>query len=686
MPDTPSKPATIAVERSGSMAVQITPRWFLSEVEYSRKAATFGLLINGEDAFREVHKAIAAATKSVCIICWGFQPSMFFIRDGQSPCIGQLLEQKAREGKKIRVLSWSQEIDLGFSNDATKEHLTTIGVTGFSGEPNTPGRRDLAIKDRLAGTSDWQHDYSKHWFAVYDAHTDHEVIRAMRQTYRGVNNDRSMDNLVFRSRGFSAPDRASISTDRFMDKGVSLETRGLLASFTTHHQKMVLIDHESADLAVGFVMGHNMLDWYWDTNEHSVKGRPHAPNKGANAPFPRQDFSSRVTGPILADLYDNFQAAWNKAIKDEPGHAKPDPLPPTAGVKYQQKPKGADVPLTAQILRTQHQGGADGKPVKHIAKMYLQAVSNATQLIYIENQYFRWPVLADRIKQHAKVMAEHGRRPEKHGSLYLFVITNTSDEGMGDGANNTQRMLEGLGRGADMPAATRDARIDRGELPKSQAAEYKKRQGDVDAAQAEVNKLNRERNAIDNDVRFIAGTPGSAASITQRYDSVNARLSAAEARKAQAQKELDDWTVQTISASEIATPGLKTLVCRIVSPDTAPGQAWVETYVHAKLMIIDDTFMTLGSANINTRSMETDSELNIIHDRPEVSKPARQTLWDLHTRNWTGKRIADLPIDDAHKAWQKIMDENQQRRLRGRPPIAPLDAFMRLDPSRKDWD
>lgn len=682
----PPKAATVAVQRTGGMALQLTPPWFLTDCEYARKAATFGLLINGEDAFREVHKAIAAATKSVCIICWGFQPSMFFIRDGQSPCIGQLLEQKAREGKKIRVLSWSQEFNLGYSNGITKEQLATIGITGFNGEPNTPGRRDLAIKDRLGGTSDWQHEYNKHWFTVYDAHTDHEVVRAMRKTYRGLNDDQSMDKLVFRSRGFSAPDRTSISTDSFMDKEISPMTRGLLASTTTHHQKMVLIDHESADQAVGFVMGHNMLDWYWDTNEHSVKGRPHAPNKGANAPFPRQDFSSRVTGPILADLYDNFQAAWNKALKDEPGHSKPDPLPTTTTVQYKQRPMGTDVPLTAQILRTQHQGGAHGKPVKDIERMYLQAVSNATQLIYIENQYFRWPILADRIKQHAKAMAEGGRRPEQHGSLYLFVITNTSNEAMGDGANNTQRMLESLGRGANIPAATRDARIDRGELPPSQADEYKKRQGDVKAAQSEVDRLHGERNAIDNDVRFIAGTPGSADAITQRYASVNARLDAAEQRKAQAQKDLDDWTIQTISASEMATPGLKTLVCRIVAPDTAASQQWVETYVHAKLMIIDDTFMTLGSANINTRSMETDSELNIIHDRPEVSKSARQTLWDLHTRNYGGQRIADLPLDEAYKTWERIMKANRKLQKEGRPPVAPLDAFLRLDPSRKDWD
>lgn len=677
MSHNPPKTATVAVQRKSSMALQFTPPWFLTDREYSRKAATFGLLINGEDAFRAVHQAIESATKSVCIICWGFQPSMYFIRDDKSPCIGQLLEEKARAGIKIRVLSWSQELSTGHA---------TLGVTGVSGEPNTPGRRDAALKDRLGGTSDWQHDYNKQWFNTYDAHTDKEVQRWFRQTYRDLVNDDSMGNLVFRSRGFSAPDRASIATDRFMDKGISKTARGWLTSTATHHQKMVLVDHESADLAVGFVMGHNMLDWYWDTNQHSMKGRPHACNKGANAPTPRQDFSSRLTGPILTDLYDNFQAAWNKALEDEPGHATADPLPASTAVKYKQRAIGSDFALTAQILRTQHQGGAKGKPVKDIMQMYLQAVSNATQLIYIENQYFRWPVLADRIKQHAKAMAGGGRRPEQHGSLYLFVITNTSDDGMGAGANNTQRMLEGLGHAGGMPAATRDARIERGELPKSQLDEYKSRQGNVDSAQSEIDRLHGERNSIDNDVRLIAGIPGAAEGITKRYESVNARLEAAEQRKAQAQKELDDWTAETVSAAEMITPGLKTLVCRIVAPDTVAGKAWVETYIHAKLMIIDDTFMTLGSANINTRSMETDSELNIIHDRPEVSKPTRQTLWDLHTKNWPGTRIADLPLKFAYDAWEKITKENRKLQKRGLPPVAPLDAFLRLDPSRQDWD
>ncbi len=679
MSQDPSKKTTVAAQRSASMGVQLTPPWFLAGAEYSRKAATFGLLINGEEAFRAVHEAIAAARTSVCIICWGFQPSMHFIRgEKRSPSIGELLEQKAREGVKVRVLSWSLDF-LG----------RKVGVTGKV-EPNTPGRRILAYKDQLAGTTDEQHEYSEHWFSVYDAQAPRttRIAQTFRGAYRWMTNDTSMKNLVFMSRGFSSGDRASIASDRYMDQGLSPQARGALSTLPSHHQKMVLIDHESADQAVGFVMGHNMLDWYWDTNEHRMRGRPQDPSKGANAPLPRQDFSSRLTGPILADLYDNFQSAWNKAGLENMGSIAGDRLPETTNVRYQQRPRGKDVALTAQILRTQPQGGKDGKRVKDIEKMYLQVVNNATQLIYIENQYFRWPVLAERIKQHARTLAQHGRKPEEHGSLYLFVITNTSEDGMGDGANNTQRMLESLGSGASMPSATRDARIERGELPPSQVAQYKQKQASLDAATAELERANAQKQALDNEARLLSGIPGTSESITKRYESANARIEAARIHQRLAQQELDDWSEKTISAAEVSTPGLKTLICRIVAPDTAAGQDWVETYIHAKLMIIDDTFMTLGSANINTRSMETDSEMNIIHDRPEVSKPARQKLWDLHTRNQAaaGQRIAELPTQKAYEAWQSILKENRRRRQKRMQPVAPLDAFLRTDPSRKDWD
>nr|CUV43046.1 protein of unknown function [Ralstonia solanacearum] len=41
-----------------------------------------------------------------------------------------------------------------------------------------------------------------------------------------------------------------------------------MAGEPSHHQKMVLVDYEMPERAVGFVMGHNTLDAYWDRDDH----------------------------------------------------------------------------------------------------------------------------------------------------------------------------------------------------------------------------------------------------------------------------------------------------------------------------------------------------------------------------------------------------------------------------------
>ena len=56
------------------------------------------------------------------------------------------------------------------------------------------------------------------------------------------------------------------------------------------------------------------------------------------------------------------------------------------------------------------------------------------------------------------------------------------------------------------------------------------------------------------------------------------------------------------------------------------GQEPKDIYIHAKLMVIDDEFFTLGSANLNIRSMAVDSELNIISDDDSTAFLFRNTL------------------------------------------------------------
>jgi phosphatidylserine/phosphatidylglycerophosphate/cardiolipin synthase-like enzyme len=132
-------------------------------------------------------------------------------------------------------------------------------------------------------------------------------------------------------------------------------------------------------------------------------------------------------------------------------------------------------------------------------------------------------------------------------------------------------------------------------------------------------------------------------------------------------------------------PGLKVHICTLVAPDSPPDN-WLEVYIHSKLMIIDDVFTTLGSANINERSMSSDSELNICVEDPAVARPLRRQLWELHTGEETPE-----DIKEAFKVWTKKIKENKRRRIQQDVPMLlqpkqSLVEFLRTSPSRKNVD
>ena len=94
-------------------------------------------------------------------------------------------------------------------------------------------------------------------------------------------------------------------------------------------------------------------------------------------------------------------------------------------------------------------------------------------------------------------------------------------------------------------------------------------------------------------------------------------------------------------------------------------------YVHSKLLLVDDVFFTIGSANINVRSMEVDSELNIAVPSPSVTQEWRRHLWRLHTGRAPGDNMKD-----EFKAWREIIDKNADERDAGRPLPSTLIEFF----------
>ena len=129
-------------------------------------------------------------------------------------------------------------------------------------------------------------------------------------------------------------------------------------------------------------------------------------------------------------------------------------------------------------------------------------------------------------------------------------------------------------------------------------------------------------------------------------------------------------------------PGLKVHICSLVAKDSPP-EKWMPVYVHSKLMIIDDVFTTHGSANINTRSMQVDSEMNIAHENARVSRALRQRLWALPTSGQGAQ-------DDAAKAfvaWQDLLEENKKlQNTKEAMPAAPLIEFLYNETTLKDLD
>ncbi|MEX5683572.1 phospholipase D-like domain-containing protein [Pseudomonas silesiensis] len=171
------------------------------------------------------------------------------------------------------------------------------------------------------------------------------------------------------------------------------------------------------------------------------------------------------------------------------------------------------------------------------------------------------------------------------------------------------------------------------------------------------------------------------------YQTLLDDLAKARAKVAQLEKEFPDKDSAGISSTDIN--GLKVHICTLVAPDSPPDN-WMDVYVHSKLMIVDDVFTTLGSANINTRSMQVDSELNICIEDPAITRPLREHLFGVHTG---GRAIGDMDV--VYREWGYVVEENKVRKTQGSQkqmaqkllsPLASLIEFMQKSPARKNLD
>lgn len=650
----------------------------MSDAHSKPVPATFRALINGEEAFGAIYDKIENASSSIDIAIWGFQPSMYFKRkkDGKFLRIGDLLIKMALNNVKVRLLVWSMWGDV----QTTSEDAANLGNKHYIGY----GRAAKEISQE-------QMEYDAYWYEAIrgEFHTTFDRIRnspdgdsekldkiasELEEKYKArfpylwkISKDQErLKKIQYKNRRVTLFN--DITNGGYSDKNLPWLAELALSAASTHHQKMVLIDYKKPEKAVGFVMEHNMLDNYWDRSTH-IYGNLEAANAGKNVNTPLQDVSSIVTGEVLWDLNYNFCQSWDRdGFFDNRGYydSSENLTQDRKGIQrssFKPNPNmGMDgMTLQAQIVRTY-----DKPRVKDIMKVYLKNIQQTTSYIYTENQYFRWPVLAEEFLSHWKNM-----RKGRPGPIHWFVVTNSSDSGIGSGTFTTNNMLKLLGRQDVMPNVARNVNLEELETEKSRIA------------------LSNPKGTL--------GVPGPL------DETRKARIKALDAEIESRKKDLENEK-QKIKKGDIAepeedrqftqklgyelkdTPGIKAHICTLVADN-----AWQEVYVHSKVTIMDDTFTIISSANLNTRSMEKDTELGIILQTGEVARDLRKRLWSLHTK----KNAAANPdgmhdynvAEEAFDVWGQLMQKNREAKVSGNiKPLYPLRQFFRPNPtvSRKD--
>src|SRR5947209_824032 len=100
------------------------------------------------------------------------------------------------------------------------------------------------------------------------------------------------------------------------------------------------------------------------------------------------------------------------------------------------------------------------------------------------------------------------------------------------------------------------------------------------------------------------------------------------------------------------------------------GYRYLPIYVHAKVTIVDDEWLSIGSANLNGRGLATDTEMNVQCIDPVLARALRVRLWAEHLGRPEDEVAAADPVDLVDHAWPEAARETERQVLSGGAPPA----------------
>lgn len=662
-------------KRQGMGALQ----WFLeseSKTHPIHNNNDLRFFICGQEGFAAIEADIRKATRSIDLVLWGFDPGMELVRKGSTwprgTTYGDLLIAKAREGVKVRMLVWYGGNVVSGMLAGNSPDLGLL--SGLSRKPSTKG-----LKTPAPSSDGYSRDYTLTERANYCREWWSQALHG------------SFANLEIRLRKMHPGTVANNAQNYLPESAKSFTEQAGKIFVATHHQKPILIDYgipgKDGKLlnTCAYVMGLNSVTDYWDTLHHDYNDtkRELSPNSGTVTDRtlwyrkPYRDYAIRVQGEALYNINENFVQGWDSADGYGTAHGAQDSEGPALaderrGIQPKDIPRPQGAACRAQIVRT-----FPDKNEATILKAYTLASANAVNYIYVENQYFQlseWPKLLKKIRQqYRQGMSDAGASVKDITPLHVFVVTPQPE--LAEMVPSTYDTLNQLGQSGGMQ--TYDNRVQGKPKPPRNLTNTMLQPIKTavdwadDKTRDSIAKQSRDAAPANplgelNDLGIKA-----LVAMLMTYDATNAsrdirikdRDNHAQNVKAQQEAKANEQAkVRGGQANDVDLDRLDE--CTI-----QPGR-YREIYIHSKLMLIDDVYTTLGSANLNARSMVGDSEFNICTENMSFTQAARKRVWgNLAGSDLDGKTCSREEMSLTFRTWGQRMTINAWNRGKGLPPV-----------------
>lgn len=350
----------------------------------------------------------------------------------------------------------------------------------------------------------------------------------------------------------------------------------------------------------------------------------------------------------------NGASIFSSSLEKQRKSVRPKDLPAARGARCR-----------AQVLRTLPE-----KEDATILKAYVLAASNAVNYIYVENQYFQlddWPRMIKKLReQYCQAMMQAGAKPADIAPLNIFVVIPQPERGQM--VPNTYDTINQLGQGQSIGAYDKLVQGRRKGDPKNSGGLIVKDSLKTAPAnpQAELEALGI-KSVVAMLMTYDAGKEAENIRIKKRDNDAQEAEAKAKA-KAEEKAEVKNRSKNNTEV-EINKEKDDDLDSGNYSEYNVIPRSYREIYIHSKLMFVDDVYTTLGSANLNARSMAGDSELNICTEEWAFTKASRRRVWgNLAGDDLDGSDGTRRDIETALKNWLRRMDANKKNKLIGAPP------------------